>query len=284
MCWRRCMKKVTSICLCVLPISFSYSMGVSVDPKRLVFSDQDRAKPITLINPTNETLTYRISFQEMRMTENGKLERLSKENLHDDYPASSSFIRYSPRQVIIPPKSSQIVRFMLRKPHGLEEGEYRSHVLFQALPKEDENLDLNQDQGASMNISLTPVYGVSIPLIVRHGQLQANVSFNNLQLFEEELEKTFVSLNIQQQGERSIFGRLTVAFREDGSRQMTIIGQLKGVSVYDVQHRKVKIPIAKSYFSRLKHQSGELIVRFEELGAEGHQLLAETITAHYGSY
>ena len=51
---------------------------LSVTPTRIVLDSSQRSAQISLIHRGTQTATYRVSFQEMRMTEDGQLENLDR--------------------------------------------------------------------------------------------------------------------------------------------------------------------------------------------------------------
>ena len=71
----------------------------------------------------------------------------------------------------LPPNQPQSIRVNARAPQGLADGEYRVHMLFRAIPDPKPVTDTAPKQGVSFQ--LTPVYGVTIPVIVRLGNLEA---------------------------------------------------------------------------------------------------------------
>jgi len=48
---------------------------------------------------------------------------------------ADTLVRYSPRQADLAPHETQIIRIQLRTPPDLPAGEYRSHLLIQAIPR-----------------------------------------------------------------------------------------------------------------------------------------------------
>lgn len=147
-----------------------------ITPTRVTFDDRTRSAQVTLLNSGTEAGTYRVSFVRRHMKEDGSLIEV-KEDEKGNF--SDEMIRYSPRQVTLPPGQSQVVRLMLRRPRDLTNGEYRSHMLFQALPKPKNSIEqLESDNADNIVIEITPLIGITIPVIVRHGEL--NASFHSI--------------------------------------------------------------------------------------------------------
>ena len=103
-----------------------------VAPTRIVFEGRTRTAQLSLLNKGSAAATYRISLINMRMTEDGGFKEIDEPAPGEQF--ADRLIRYAPRQVVLAPGDSQAVRLLLRKPRGLEPGEYRSHLLFRAIP------------------------------------------------------------------------------------------------------------------------------------------------------
>ena len=150
-----------------------------VAPTRLVFEGRTRAAELTLLNIGRQTATYRISFTHLRMTETGDLKEIETAEAGDRF--ADDLIRYSPRQVTLDPNVAQTIRLQVRKPEGLADGEYR-HLLF-AVPPESSQPETSveaSEKKTGYSIRLTPIYGVSIPVIVRSGATKVKASLADL--------------------------------------------------------------------------------------------------------
>src|SRR3546814_17207020 len=76
----------------------------------------------------------------------------------------------SPRRVTLPPNQPQVVRVGVRVPARLPPGEYRAHMLFRAVPDVVPAVAGEAKPASTgVSIALTPIYGITIPVIVRVG-------------------------------------------------------------------------------------------------------------------
>ncbi len=216
----------------------------TVTPTRLLFEGRTTAETVTLVNRSAETATFRISFVHMRMTEQGELVQL--EQLPPDYRAAEPMLRYAPRQIEIPPGGSQVVRLALRKPDGLASGEYRSHMFFRAVPPESRGQAVGQapDQPGGVRIELIPIFGVTIPVIVRHGpDLDAGAALADLALDRKD-GAPVLRLNIRRTGNVSAFGDLAVSYVPPGGGAPVLVAELNRVAVYpEIEARRVEIQL-----------------------------------------
>lgn len=208
--------------------------SLQVLPTRIVFEGRTRSAQVHLLNQGKEKATYRISFKNMRMTGNGGYEDV-KEPLPGDKFAAD-LIRYSPRQIEIEPGASQTVRLLLRKKSDLQPGEYRSHMLFSTVPPKDSGKDIETlaPGNEKLKISLIPIFGVTIPVLVRHGNGSATADVANFQTHapEKPEDKTRLTFNISRQGDRSLFGDISIKFTPENGSDETEVGRLNGVAVF----------------------------------------------------
>lgn len=245
-----------------------------VTPTRIVIDGRERTAEVTLLNQGTTTATYRISFKRMRMTEAGKLVDITDSDPQGMY--ADPFIRYSPRQVVLEPGASQTVRLLVRKPPDLTAGEYRSHLLFRAVPPEDSGADIEAIEGEQDGISirLIPVFGVSIPVIVRHGELAATAGVSGLSLEPPTRPdaKPVLHLTLERQGGQSIYGDLSVRFKPDRGGEVEV-GLVRGIAVYTPNaSRSVRLTLNPPEGVALRR--GQLRVAYHASGEDRDELLA----------
>lgn len=261
----------------VLSLVLEVEANVTVNPTRLILEDGQRSAAIKLINPADQTATYRISLINLEMKETGDIEELetadSSEKRIESYFAQD-LLRYSPRQVVLPPRQAQIVRVQLMLPPGLEAGEYRSHMLFQEIPTQPGQGNENQAE-TGINIELRAIYGVSIPIIVRQGETWAELEITDLELNKNTGSGTpELSLTINRLGNQSEYGDIEVSFT-DNSGEKTLIAAVRGTAIYtDVEKRDYKIGLRNT--ENLDLKDGILEVIYKKLSEEGGEILARS--------
>lgn len=244
--------------------------NVTVTPTRVVFDERDRTKELVLLNRGNEEVTYRASLIGMKMTDEGSLERIDEPE--DDQQFAHDLLRFAPRQVHLEPGESQRIRVSVRKPEDLEEGEYRSHMLFQAVPeaRDDDGEDADGDQLA---LQLNIISGLSIPAIVRHGELSADVSMQDLEFVEQDDDATpdRVRMRLNRDGDRSVYGDIDVEFipdqqtaddESDEAPEPVMLARRGGTAVYTPNDwRDLEIPIQQPEDYSL--DEGRIVVTYE---------------------
>lgn len=249
--------------------------GVTVNPTRIVFEGRQRSAEVNLVNPTSTPATYRISFKNMRMLEDGTYQDIQGPESGELF--ADQLIIYSPRQVHLEPGVSQTVRLVLRKPPNLPVGEYRSHLLFEALPRvagtDIEKPDLKEGE---IQIKISTVYAVTIPVIVRHGELSASVSISELSLESAEIpsKATVLFLRLNRTGNRTVSGEVKVTFKSAKGGDELVVGLAQGIAVlspYPI--RTVKLPLRMPEGVVL--QNGNLHIVYRSRPEDGGVVLAE---------
>jgi hypothetical protein len=245
-----------------------------VSPTRILFEENNRTATVTLVNTGTEPATYRISFIQLLMTEDGGMEEIKESNSEELF--AHELVRFSPRQILLPPGMPQMVRMQLRKPADLNPGEYRSHLLFRAVPSTSELVDsedLNTDVEESFSIKFTPIYGISIPVIVRHGSTSATVCLSNLDIRSKDLNIPVLSFQINRKGNCSVYGNLMVTFIPQEGPEYIVV-QRNGIAVYTpnlLRRMNMELNIPPD----IEQKNGKLYISYREPEQKGGALLAE---------
>lgn len=245
-----------------------------VAPTRVVLEKNQRAAQLDLINSGSETATYRISMVNRRMGENGEFIAVDSPAPGEQF--AGDLLRYSPRQVVLAPGTSQTVRISLRKPADLPAGEYRSHLMFDKVPAPRESTSI-EAQGAAageVSVQLTMLAGVSIPVIVRHGETTASAMLSGLELLKPAAgQGPILAAVLQRSGNRSVYGDLSATFTPRGGSAQNI-GKAGGVAVYTPNPlRRVKLELKPP--PGLVLAGGTLRLSYSERPDAGGKLLAE---------
>jgi P pilus assembly chaperone PapD len=236
-----------------------------VAPTRIVLDGRKGAE-IILNNIGDEPATYRLSVEFRRMTANGGLEDVDQPSAEDQL--ARDMIVYAPRRVTLAPRQPQSIRISARPPAGLPDGEYRVHLLFRAIPPATPVAAATGEPVKGLSFSLTPVYGVTIPVIVRLGNLQVKAGIANVRL-EHRDGKSLVALDLSRSGDRSTFGEVRVL--KPGVK--TPIAIQRAVAVYkEVGTRSVEIPIDEAFAG----PAGPVTVQYVENYDDGSKTIAET--------
>lgn len=240
-----------------------------VAPTRVVF-DSRRGTEVILNNVGTEEATYRISLELRRMESNGKLVDIEPEQASETENAALGIIRYAPRRVTLPPNQPQAIRLGLGDMTNLADGEYRAHLLFRAIPKAAP-ATADAEQATGLKIQLIPIYGVTIPVIIRKGQLKATAAIANPHLVEDP-NGPVLAFDLSRDGNKSVYGEIRVT--RQGETEPAVVA--KGIAVYpELKTRQVFLPLAPDQVSAIK---GPVKIAYYETLDAGGGLIAETQT------
>jgi hypothetical protein len=260
------------IALLGFPLETIAQGDLLVTPRRIVFEGNRQRQEITLANTGQDTARYSISFVQYRMTREGGFEQIETPDPGQMF--AEPYLRFFPRSVTLAPNESQIVRMQLRRLPDMVDGEYRSHMYFRAVPEERPlgEEELLADTTA-IGIRLTPIFGITIPVIIRLGDLTLDVSLSNLKLIKNDNEPPDISLIFNRQGNQSVYGDLTIEYIPPTGGAIEV-GIVRGIAVYTpnterVFSMKLRQPEGVD-FSR-----GRLIVRYSSASEARPEVFAE---------
>lgn len=237
-----------------------------VAPTRIVL-DGPRGAEVVLNNIGDEPATYRVSLELKRMTAQGTLEEVSPEDATPAEQAMLDMLFYSPRRITLPPNQPQTIRLGVRPPAGLPDGEYRAHLLFRAV-RDAVPVAEAAAPGSGVSIALTPIYGVTIPVIVRQGSLTATAAIANPRI-ESDGEEQALRFDLSKQGNRSVYGEVIV--ERPGAAEPLLVA--RGIAIYaEIDQRVVTLPLSAEQAVALR---GPVHIRYIEDRDTGGATLAE---------
>lgn len=236
----------------------AFSQGdLLVSPVRVIFEGNKMKEEISLVNVGNDSAVYSVSFLQYKMTEEGNFELVAAEN--GDQMYADKYLRVFPRQVTLGPRESQVVRLQLRRTADMKPGEYRSHLYFRA-EKESKplGLDVPGDEKL-MSVQITPVFGISIPIIIRTGDARATSSISDLRIESAQDTVSTLKMALNRSGNTSVYGDIIVDYIPVKGKQIEL-ASLRGVAVYTSVNKR-------NFSIRLNNKSvnlneGRLRIRF----------------------
>lgn len=228
-----------------------------VAPTRLVLDGRGGGEVI-LSNIGSREATYRVSLELRRMTSEGELVPVEQAAATIAEQAALEMVRYAPRRVTLPPDQPQAIRISARPGAELPDGEYRVHMSFAALPQVQAispSSEALPETGFAIN--LVPIYGITMPVIIRKGELEVTAGLANPRI-EQAPEGPAFRIDITRSGSASLYGDLLV-YRQ-GTDEPAFVA--RGIGVYP------EIDSRHSTFSLLPEQAeamrGPVRVEFRE--------------------
>lgn len=207
-----------------------------ISPRRVVFEGSKRSIDLNLANTGKDTATYAVSLIQIRMKEDGGFETITEPDPGQRF--ADRYIRFFPRTVVLGPNEAQTIKVQLIRTGELTPGEYRSHFYFRSVPRvkplgEEEKVK----DTTAISVRLTPVFGITIPVIIRVGESTARVTLSNLAL--EVVNDTLpqISMVFNRTGNMSVYGDLTVDHISPQGKIMRV-GFANGVAVYTPNEKR----------------------------------------------
>ena len=244
--------------------------GILLIPTRIVMEKGDRYITVSVKNRGDATGAYRVEIIDMIMQEEGVIRELTEEE--EDKYSARPLLRISPRKMILKPSESQNIRLMLRKPKGLEDGEYRSHLKVTLV---EDNVTESGEPIVPNNVAIMikPRFALIIPIIIREGKTEYSMSLDKPKLYYEN-NKPMLDLLFTREGNRSAMGDVTVTHISKGGTE-SIIKDHPGIAIYrSTEKRRVVVPLDISKNVSLKN--GKLYITYKAQKEEEYRLLAET--------
>jgi hypothetical protein len=267
------MKKIIIICVVIISniISFEiYAQGeLLIFPKRVVFEDNQTKSVITLLNTSEKSSTYSVSFVQKKMSEAGALKNITIPD--EGQMFADAHLRIYPRQVTLMPGESQAVMIQRSRKKNLLTGEYRSHLYFRAEVKNTPIEFKEKDSINSLSFSITPIYGISIPIIFHSGEVSVVNSLSDLKL--ENLEDATLSFVIHRKGNISTYGDLIVEYYPVKGKPLTV-AILRGIALYTtIDKRYISLKLAS--LPEMNLNKGVLKIKYVSRPGTKEQVFAE---------
>jgi len=252
-----------AIAFCCFAHTSTQAQGLQLMPMRVVFEGGKNIEELNVINSGKDSAIYNISLLHYRMKADGAFEIITEPDSGQLFADRN--IRFFPRTVALAPGEAQVVKVQVIRASQLAPGEYRSHLYFRAVP--DKKLlgqpsdEAQESEGISMQ--LVPVFGITIPIIVRTGELTAQVKLTDLSLRQTNTAKEAYTLHLHfnRSGNRSVYGDLDV-FYVSPKGKTTQVGVVKGIAVYTPNAtRAFELPLANK--SGVDYRAGKLLVTYK---------------------
>jgi hypothetical protein len=158
---------------------------------------------------------------------------------------ADAIVRFAPKQLVLNPGESQVVRVMVNRPADLAPGEYRSHLVFQNVPRKDAPNAVTSGKGRA-RAAVKSLYGISIPVIYRLKTRPAAVEISDVRFYADEASRPVMAVTAVRSGDESVYGDLKVSYRAPGAKTFSALIESNGNSIYPPLERRVfALPAAK---------------------------------------
>jgi hypothetical protein len=218
------------VVLSVFPVIRVNAQGnLVIIPRRVVFEGNSRSEDITLANGGVDSAKYQISIVQMRMKDDGSFETITTPDPGQNF--ADKYLRFYPRTVTLAPKQSQVIKMQLVKTDKLDPGEYRSHIYFRAVPTTKALAEAAPQDTSSFSASLSAIFGITIPVIIRIGEATGKVTLSNVAVNYVSDTLITCKMNFNRTGNTSVYGDVTVNYISPQGKVIKV-SEVKGLAVY----------------------------------------------------
>jgi fimbrial chaperone protein len=245
--------------LLLLLLSTTADANLLVTPKRLVLDDATSRSELRVLNQSDKAVSYRIDWRQLRMDQSGALKEVDGGSGGVD-----QLVRVAPSRFRLDPGERQSIRIRFRPPPGMPTGEYMSHLTLR--PQAEAAADRGDSGGKGSSFQLDVKLAISIPVVVRHGQLSSGAKIRPLGF---NRTSSTLSLELERLGGASLHGTIEVYWgqaNETGEQ----VASLGSVAVYaNLERRRLDLPLRRKaggpigrgllHIRYLDSDSGELL-------------------------
>lgn len=243
----------------ILPVWSMAQGNLLLTPQRVVFQGAKRIEELNLANIGTDTARYVISLINLRMREDGGFEEVTQPDTGQNF--ADNWVRYFPHSVVLGPQEAQTVKIQLTKPAAMQPGEYRSHIYFRAMPDIRPLGEKETSQDSSISVRLIPVFGVSIPVIIRLGEPTTQTSLSDLSLEKGKDTLSLLTMVFHRTGNMSVYGDISVDHIPEQGGKPVQVGVVRGIAVYTPNEvRRLRMPLKN--LPGIDYHSGKLRVKY----------------------
>ena len=223
-----------------------------ITPLQVVMEGRDRSTEITLVNPSENTNTYRLGWVQLKQVQGtgGYIkstdeERAAETDLED-------FAVFSPRQVTLKPDEKQVVRVGIRRPAELADGEYKSHLRFEIVPELSIRKNTLKDPGdGKIQLGVKMMASYSIPIIYRSGDYDAQFDIGQPSFsVNPKNNRIIVNLPITRTGKHGAVGQINIFHKPNSGGEEKLIAQQGNANIFnDITRRDFNVMTTETSLS-----------------------------------
>lgn len=230
----------------VLLLAVPSQADIMLMPICVVFQGHQRVADILVLNNSDKTATFRLSWLYQKQAENGSYQDLDGP-INPAYDVGKMVI-FSPRQMTLPPGARQRVRLSLRRPGDLPDGEYHAHLRLQRVSQTNAPATgLLGPEKVQTVVSIN--IGFGIPVVIRQGRGTSTASISNPHFIPGSANgdrPPSLEVTLNRSGTFGTFGSLKVYWTPPGGNEKQI-GEANNVNVFtEIAHRTADVVLSES--------------------------------------
>ena len=223
-----------------LLLAGNLAAGVLVAPTVVLLSDKNRTARFDVNNPssTPQEVTISLAYGLPESDSIGNVRVMIQDTNVTDPRSAMEWVKAFPRQMVIPPNGTQVVRFVVNPPKGLADGEYWARVVVRS--KESEQAIPPPSEEGAITTKLNMIMQTAIMLKYRTGALSSLVAVTGSTASRTD-SSVVVTMNMENRGNVSYVGVLTCRLL-DGDKKEISRAQ-SDLAVYRQLRRRMELPL-----------------------------------------
>jgi len=212
--------------------------GVLVSPTVVFISDKSPTGRMTLLNngDTPQEVTVYFSYGLPVSDSLGNISVVFQDSAVTDPRSCLDWVRAFPRKVIIEPGESQIVRFMVRAPKNLPDGEYWARIMVQSQAANVQIPVSSEQDGVRTHLNM--ITELAIMLKYRTGDLVSNLELRDAYTAVKDT-LVEVMLDMVNKGNVSYMGMLECRLLDSDMKEIS--SNLRKLAVYREMIRRIDL-------------------------------------------
>ncbi len=225
--------------LLFLAFATQVTAGVLVAPTVVVLADKHRTARLDINNPGNtpQEVTISFAFGLPESDSLGNVRVILQDSNITDPRSTVEWVKAFPRQMVIPPNGTQVVRFVASPPNGLADGEYWGRVVVRSKDAQQEIPQASDEKAITTKLNM--IMQTAIMIKYRTGQLSSVVEVEKA--FTERTDTSVqVTIDLNNKGNVSYVGVLSCRLLGDDKKEISRVQT--DLAVYRQLRRKLELP------------------------------------------
>ena len=217
--------------------------SMAITPTHVVISGHNRYADVDVINTSDDTNTYVMSWQYTRMNE-GKGDYTALDKSPTDFDLGQHLV-FTPRRITLSPHASQKIRMALRLDGPPPApGDYRAHFYLQQVATPDSE-DQTKGDGQHASAAVKVMVSFSIPVVYRVGDSDATAKIGTVRVQRNNDTGKIELLVPITKGASAygIMGNIKVMYDTPDGSKRHIGGQSNANIFAEISHRDFVVPV-----------------------------------------
>ncbi|WP_158968175.1 hypothetical protein [Paraglaciecola sp. L3A3] len=196
------------------------SNAMSLSTYRIYLDNDNSTASFVMYNKSIVAESCQLSLVHNDFDETGQLTQLDDDIVPEN--SAKPWIRFSPKNFTADGRSPQTVRFTLRRKANTQPAEYRSYLEVYCDQVED-TTPKSATTSELPTIGVKPRLVQNVPIVVRTGKLNAEISFSKM-----SIDNKYVHFTVNRKGDRSVYGDIELVNKNNGE----VLGFTSNNSLY----------------------------------------------------